>query len=54
MDGHLYRPNTEGEVLVPFTSKETDQFILLSSEGFSSFHSYEHKYIPSVPYILYL
>jgi len=48
--GHSYRPDAEGHVIVPFTNKETTQFILLSSGGFSSFHSFEHKYTSPPPF----
>ena len=47
--GHSYRPDAEGHVIVPFTNKGTTQFILLSSGGFSSFHSFELKYTPIPP-----
>ena len=43
MEGHLYHPDKNGDILVPFTNNPCNQFIILSAAGFSSFRYFDHK-----------
>ncbi len=43
LDGHTFDTDEHGEIVVPFTNKNTRQKIIISSEGFAALREFDHQ-----------